>query len=187
VPTLNGNIDVLANDNFPALSRLQIDLLVGALACDATRVASLQYARGLAPTRFSWLGIGEEHHELSHAGDSDDVANDKLTQINAWYAGELAYLLTKLASVPEGDGTLLDNCMVVWGNELAKGNAHNHYPVPFVIAGGAGGYLDPGRVVDCGDTPHNRLLVSICHAMGLTGVQSYGDMDTGTGPLPGLT
>jgi hypothetical protein len=183
-PVIGDRIDVVANDNFPTLSRLQLDLLVTSLACDLTRVASMQWSRGLSPTRFTWLGIAGEHHELSHAEDA--AAQSQLTEINAWYAGEVAYLLDRLEAVPEGDGTMLDNTLVVWGNDLGNGAAHSSYPVPFVMAGSAGGYFETGRFVDYGDALHNRLLVSICHAMGLDDVQTFGDMDTGSGPLPGL-
>lgn len=185
-PTLGGRIDVMANDNFPVLSRLQLDLLVMSLACDLTRVASMQWSRGLSPTRFNWLGVGIEHHELSHASDGDATAQAQLTDINVWYATEVAYLLDRLKAIPEGDGTMLDNTLVVWGNDLGNGAAHSSYPVPFVIAGSAGGYFPTGRFLDYGDAPQNRLLVSICNAMGLDDVQTFGDMDTGSGPLPGL-
>lgn len=186
VPALATGMDIFANDNFPTLSRVQLDMMVNTLACGLTNVASMQWSRGLSPTRFTWLGIGEEHHEISHAGDGDSVAQSQLTQINAWYASEVAYLLGKLDAIPEGNGTMLDNTLVVWGNALAKGNTHSTFPVPFLMAGGASGYFNMGRRLDYGDEMQNRLLVSICNAMGLDQVQTYGDMDNGSGPLAGL-
>lgn len=185
-PAISTGMDINANDNFPALSRVQLDMLVTALSCGLTNVASMQWSRGLSPVRFTWLAIGEEHHELSHASDNAAGAQSDLADINAWYAGEVAYLLEKLDAIPEGNDTMLDNTLVVWGNALAKGNTHSSYPVAFLMAGGASGYFNTGRFIDYGDELQNRLLVSICHAMGLDEVQTYGDMDTGTGPLSGL-
>ncbi len=187
VQTVGGGLDVFANDNFPALSRVQLDMLVTALTCGLSNVVSMQWSRGLSPTRFTWLGSTEEHHELSHSGDGDTAAQRQLTDINTWYAGEVAYLLGKLDAIPEGNGSMLDNTLVVWGNALAKGSTHSSFPVPFVLAGGAGGYFNTGRFIDYGDELQNRLLVSICDALGLDEVDTYGDMDDGSGPLPGLT
>jgi hypothetical protein len=174
------------NAQFPAVSRLQIDQLVMALACDLTRVASLQWSTAVSSTRFDWLGIGTGHHDLSHLGNSDPTMLSTITAINTWYAEEVAYLLDKLAAVPEGDGTLLDNTLVVWGNELSRGNTHGHSPVPFVLAGGAGGAFETGRWLEVDGHPHNRLLVSICRAMGLDETDTFGATDPGTGGLPGL-
>jgi hypothetical protein len=75
---------------------------------------------------------------------------------------------------------------VVWGNELARGNVHSHEPVPFVLAGGAGGAFETGRWLQVDGQPHNRLLVSLCRAMGLEDVDSFGTTDPGAGGLPGL-
>jgi hypothetical protein len=186
VPSVDLAIDHQSNDNFPAVSRLQIDLMVMALACDLTRVASLQWSAAVSGTRFNWVGVPEGHHDLSHLGDGDQSMVDKLTAINTWYAGEVAYLLQKLSEVPEGAGTMLDNTLVVWGNELSRGNSHGNHPMPFVLAGGAGGRVMPGRFLYHDDVPHNRLLVSLGQIMGLDAMQSFGDADPGTGGLQGL-
>ena len=87
----------------------------------------------------------------------------------------------------EGNGTLLDNALVVWGSELGKGNSHSFDRAPFVTAGGCGGAVRTGRFLDLpAKTPHNRLLVSMCHAMGLNDVASFGATDDGQGGLAGL-
>ena len=191
VPDLGEELSIFEivqqNDMVPTISRLQIDLMVMAMACDLTRFASLQWSRGLSPWRFTWLGISEEHHELSHAPDSDQAARAALTSINAWYAGEVAYLLDALAAIPEGNGTMLDNTLVGWSNALGRGNSHTSFQVPYVLAGSAGGYFQTGRFLDYGDASANRLLVSVCNAMGLPEITTYGDMDPGSGPLEGLT
>ena len=177
-----------ANDDFPAIGALQMDLLVMALACDLTRVASLQWSRSVSQVRFTWLtpAIPEGHHDLSHRPDSDASAVDKLTRINRWYATQLATLMTKMKAVPEGDGTLLDHTLILWCNELAIGNIHSRTDAPYVLGGGAGGALTTGRFLTyAGDVPHNNLLVSLLNAMGLPD-QTFGKPDWCTGPLPGL-
>ena len=184
VPMLGEQIDPNANDNFPTVSRLQIDMMVMALACDLTRVASLLWARAGSNVRYTWLGLGTEHHTIAH--DSTDPARGQIAQINTWHAGEVAYLLDALKAVPEGEGTMLDNTLVVWGNELADGWSHAQQPTPLVLAGKAGGQLVGGRYLDFGEARHNKLLVSICNLMGLDDVTSFGTLDDGTGPLDGL-
>jgi hypothetical protein len=185
-PELDIGPDHNANANFPHTSKLQIQQLVMSLACDLTRVASLQWSRSVSNTRFDWIGVPEGHHDISHWGDSDPAMVDKITAINVWYAEEVKYLLDAMAAVPEGDGTLLDNSIVVWGNELSRGNSHGNRPVPFVIFGSGGGVLQTGRHLRYDDVAHNRFLVSLCNAMGLA-TQSFGDNDPGSGGLAGLT
>ncbi|HEY3498662.1 MAG TPA: DUF1552 domain-containing protein, partial [Polyangiaceae bacterium] len=154
-----------ANDAYPDVGALQLDLLVMALACDITRVASLQWSRSVSQTRFTWLGITEGHHDLSHLGDDDLAAVDKLTRINTWYTQQLATLLAKLEAIPEGDGTMLDNTLILFCNELAKGNTHSRKDASYVLAGRAGGALETGRFLHVpGEVPHNNLLVSLLRA-----------------------
>lgn len=186
-PALGTPVDPHAMGNFPTVSRLQLDLLAAALACDLTRVASLMWSRETSPQMFNWLGFRERHHLLSHAGDTDNASQNKLIAINRWFAEELAYLMQRLDEIPESDGsTLLDNTLIVWGNGLGKGNIHSQTQIPFVLAGGAQGYFKMGRSLSYIDRLNNRLLVSICHYMGLQGQTTFGNLDTGTGPLPKL-
>lgn len=186
-PDLDLSLDPFANDNFPTVVQRQIDLMVMALACDLTRVASLQCSASVSGTLFSWLGQSTGHHDLSHLGDEDPTMIDQITSVNIWYAEQVRYLLDALAAVPEGDGTLLDNTLVVWGNELSRGNSHGNRPVPFVLAGGAGGAMQGGRYLTYDNVPHNRMLVSIGQMMGLADLQSFGDNDPASGGLAGLT
>jgi hypothetical protein len=185
-PVMDFDYEHNQNANFPTVSRQQIDQMVMALSCDLTRVASLQWSRSVSNTRFDWLGIPDGHHDLSHLGDGDQSMIDKITAINVWYAEEVKYLLDAMAAVPEGDGTMLDNSIVVWGNELSRGNSHGNYPVPFVFFGSGGGVLQTGRYLQYDDVLHNRMLVSICNLMGLD-TSTFGDQDNGSGGLPGLT
>ncbi len=184
VPLLGKQIDPDANDSFPVVSRLQIDMMVMALACGLTRIASLLWARAGSNVRYNWLGLSTEHHSIAH--DSSDPARAQIAQINTWHAAEVAYLLEALKAVPEGDGTMLDNTLVVWGNELADGWTHSQHPTPLVLAGRAGGALTTGRYLDFGDDRHNRFLVSLCNIMGMPEVTSFGTLDEGTGALDGL-
>jgi hypothetical protein len=183
--------DHRANDNFPRAGRLQMDLLIMALACDLTRVASLQWNKATSRVRHEWVGVDDEHHELSHSGDRDLGARDKLQRITTWYASQFAYLIERLASIPEGDGTLLDNTLVLWTSEIGKGNTHSPVDKPFLLGGRAGGALRTGRWLDYGRgaaedrVPHNDLLVSIMNAMGLE-ADTFGNPEYCTGPLRGL-
>jgi Protein of unknown function (DUF1552) len=185
VPLPSGRIDLDANDSFPGLVKLQTDLLVSALACDRTRVASLQWSRSFSMVRHTWLDSNEGHHTLSH----DPTQKPILTAINRWYTEQLAYLIAALEKVPEGGGSLLDNTLLVYCNELHTGWDHKPGPTPTVLAGRLGGTLRTGRYLDYGpQSPYtqNNLLVSLCHAMGLSAVQSVGNLPGPAGPLPGL-
>ncbi len=166
----------------------QLELISMAFACDVTRFASLQFTVGDNDSRpYPWLGIMEGHHDpLTHAGDSDMAAKDKMTKIYTWYHDRVAYLLDKLNAVPEGNGTLLDNTLVIWGSEVGKGNSHSYDNIPFITAGGAGGAVRTGRLLSANKAQHNRILVSACHAFGATDVTTFGNLDNATGPLPGL-
>ncbi|HVY26221.1 MAG TPA: DUF1552 domain-containing protein [Polyangiaceae bacterium] len=182
-------IDAQKNDNFPMVGQLQMDLLVMALACDLTRVATLQWEAAYSDVRFTWLGADRGHHTISHDGDNNSASVEMLTKINVWYAEQFAYFLQKLDAIKEGDGTLLDSCVVFWGNELARGNVHSHWPMPFVLAGSGGGALKTGRFLTYpkGDptTSHTNLLVSMMNAVGVPG-QTFGNPKYCTGPLNGL-
>jgi hypothetical protein len=176
------------NDSFPAVGALQMQLLTMALACDLTRVASLQWSRSVAQTRFTWLNIDNGHHDLSHRSDNDADAVDKLTRINSWYAQQLATLIALLKATPDASGgTLFDNTIILWCNELAKGNTHSRQDAPYVLAGSAGGALRTGRFLSYENEglPHNNLLVSLLNAMDVPDT-TFGKPDWCTGPLTGL-
>jgi hypothetical protein len=157
----------LVNDKIPEISRAQIDLLAGAFANDTARVATLQYTNSVGQARMTWLGIPEGHHSLSHDPDHAKESHEKLVKINHWFAGEVAHLAKRLASIPEpgGDGTLLDHTTIVWTNELGKGNSHSQDNLPFLLLGGGLGFKT-GRFLDLGGVPHNRLWLAIARAFG---------------------
>jgi len=138
--------------------------------------------------RMHWIGVSEGHHELSHNPDSDKASVEKLTKINKWWCEQLAYLAKRLAETPEpgGGGSLLDNTLIMWTNELGKGNSHTLDNIPFVMVGN-GLDFKMGRSLKYPKLPHNRLLVALAHGMGHH-VKHFGNPDfCGDGPLPNLT
>src|SRR5204863_4195621 len=155
------------NDTIPRTSKMQIDLMVNSFAADFARVATLQLTNSVGQARMRWLKIDEGHHELSHKPDTDKDAQDKRTRINKWYCGQMAYLAKRLAETPEpgGPGSLLDNTLIVWTNELGKGNSHTHDNIPFVLVGN-GLDFKMGRSVKYSRVPHNRLLLALAHGFG---------------------
>jgi len=172
----------------PQLSKMQIDLLVHSLMADFCRVATLQYTNSTSDLTMPWLGVNAGHHELSHKPDDDSAAQQSLTRVNTWYCEQVAYLAERLAATPEpgGSGTLLDNTLIMWTNELGKGNTHSLDNVPFVLVGGG---LDfrMGRMLEFSSVPHNRLLLSLAQGMG-HGLARFGNPDyCGDGPLTGLS
>lgn len=173
-PDLDPSIE-LVNDNTPQISRMQIDLLVNGLANDMARVATLQFMRSVGMAQMRWLGVEEGHHSLSHDPDDNKASYDKLLKINQWFAGELAYLAKRLSETPEptGEGNMLDNTLIVWTNELAKGNSHSLRNLPFVVVGGAPEFR-MGRYLKLPDkTAHNRLWMTVAKAMGHD-IKSFG-------------
>lgn len=175
-------------DNMPKLSKMQIDLMVNSFAADFCRVATLQYTNSVGGAKMRWLGVDEGHHELSHEPDSNTSAQEKLTKINTWYCEQVAYLAQRLAETPEpgGSGSLLDNTLIIWTNELGKGNSHTLDNIPLVMVGG-GLDFKMGRSLKYSKVAHNRLLLSLAHGFGHH-ITSFGNGHfCGDGPLTGLT
>jgi hypothetical protein len=174
MPDLDPGIE-LVNDNTPELSRMQIDLLVNALSNDMTRVATLQYMRSVGQAQMRWLGVEEGHHSLSHDPDDNKESYAKLLKINTWFCGELAYLAKRLSETPEptGEGSMLDHTLIVWTNELGKGNSHTLDNIPLVLVGGGAGF-QMGRALKFDKVAHNRLWLTIAHALGHQDLQTFG-------------
>jgi hypothetical protein len=172
------------NDQIPRTSKMQIDLLVNSFANDFARLATLQMTNSVGGAKMRWIGVDEGHHELSHEPDSNDKAVDKLTRINKWWCEQLAYLAKRLAETPEpgGTGSLLDNTLLLWTNELGKGNSHTLDNIPFVLVGN-GLNFKMGRSLKLPKVPHNRLLLALAHGFGHH-IEKFGNPDfCGAGPL----
>lgn len=188
MPALEPGLDVHDPALYGEIGRLQMDLLHLALACDLTRVASLLWGGATSCQRFVFMDppLSAPHHDLSHAPDDDQDARRQLTRIDAWYADQLAYLLGKLASTREGDGTLLDQTILFWGSDVATGNTHSRLGNRFVLAGNVARQWRTGRYLHCDGAEHNQLLVSLCRAFGLDDT-TFGNPEFNDGELDGLT
>lgn len=184
---LLSDFDAQAPGRFPAVTRAMVDLAVAAASCDATRVISIQCAHTVAPHVFGWLGHAEGHHALSHMADGNPDGVGRFVEAERWFAEQFAYLVSRLKALPEpgGSGTMLDHSAVVWTKELGDSRLHVCTDVPFILAGGAGGTWTPGRYLTYAGEPHNKLLVSLAQAMGLT-TRTFGNASFGTGPLEGV-
>jgi len=180
-------MDAMANDNFPMVGRTQMDLLVASLACSATRVASIQWSHTVGPVVFSWLGISEGHHSLSHIDDGNPAGIADFVAAERWFAEQFSYLLTRMDETPDpdGGGSLLDTSLVLWAQELGDGRLHVCESVPWILAGGACGYLQQGQYLTYDGVSHTKALTSICRAMGLEN-RTFGDPALGTGELDGV-
>lgn len=175
------------NDNMPQLTKMQMDLMVHSFVADFARVASFQFTNSVGQPRMKWLGIEEGQHDLSHEPDENKEAQEKLTRINKWYCEQLAYLAQRLADTPEpgGNGSLLDNTLLVWTNELGQGNSHTRDNIPFVLVGN-GLDFQMGRALKFDKVTHNRLLMSFAHGFGHH-IEAFGKRDfCEKGPLTGL-
>jgi hypothetical protein len=176
-----------SENTMPQIARAHMDLLALAMACDLTRVATFQFSNAKNHIRFPWIDSMGDGHALSHAGPSNTTANNEWIARDVWHAEQLAYLLGRLDMIPEGDGTMLDNTLVVWTSEIARGNTHSHKDMPFLLAGSAGGAIDTGRHISYEtNRSHNDLLVAILNAFGGEDT-TFGDERFCSGaPLPGL-
>ncbi len=174
---------VNSNANFPAVGKLQMDLLTMAFTCDLTRVATLQWGSAQSGSTFNWLNSTMSHHPMSHLTDADSVA--QLIRIQTWFMEQLAYLGGALDAAIEPGGTMLDNAAVLSCSEVAVGNTHSFVDMPFVQLGGCGGAIKTGRLVKYSNAPHNDLFTSIMNAMGIAAT-GFGDPMFSRGPLPGL-
>lgn len=165
------------NDNMPKISQMNIDLMINSFQADFTRIATLQYTNSVGQAKMRWLGIEDNHHTLSHEPDSAEEAQEKLTQINTWYAEQIASLVKRLAETPEpgSSGSMLDHTTVIWTNELGKGNSHTLNDIPFVMIGGGLGFK-MGRSLKLKNVAHNRLLMALAHGFGHH-IERFGNPD----------
>ena len=159
--------------------RLMLDLQVLAWQADITRVTTFQLASELSGTVYPASGIREAFHTLSHHSHVEEN-KAKFAVLNRYHVGLFADLLTKLDTLPDGDGSLLDHSLLLYGSGMSDGNVHNHNPLPILLAGLAGGALEGGRHLrNSPDTSMSNLLLAVLHKFGIE-QETFGDS---TGPL----
>ncbi len=170
VPDAPVGIPEAFDDHF----KIMFDLQALAFQANITRVATMMYARDTSGAVYPQSGVREGFHVASH--HSNSRANmDRFAIINRYHTSLLAYFIEKLHSTPDGDGTLLDHSLILYGSSMSNGNQHDHDPLPVVVAGGASGALRGDRhIIAAPHTPMSNLLLSI---LGKLGVQqnSFGD------------
>ena len=147
--------------------RLMYDLLALSFQTDTTRISTFIMAHDGSNRSYKFIDVPEGHHDLSHHGGNEEK-KQKIARINRFHMTQFAYFLEKLKSIKEGDSTLLDNCMVVYGSGIGDGNQHNHDDLPVLLAGKGGGTLTPGRHVRFPrNTPMANLYLSMLDRMGV--------------------
>lgn len=162
--------------------RLLCDLMVLAFQTDTTRIGTLMLGREGSEQKYRMVGVNEGHHTISHHQNKPDNL-DKLKLINTYLVTQLAYLTEKLKGVKEGDGTLLDNCMIAFGSAIADPNQHAHHDLPLLLVGRGGGTITSGRHIRYkADTPLNNLWLAMLDRFGAP-TKQLGDS---TGVLEGL-
>jgi len=168
----------------PTKGKLMTDLLVTSLACNLTHVGTMQWADSESkfPLNFDPLKLPDHHHGYQHDTKYDPTALFKIYQ---WFGSNFAYLLDKLKSVKEGDGTMLDNTVVLWVSEIQEPPTHNQTNMPFVIAGGKNAGIRTGRWLKVPAQPHNNMLVTLLNAFGGTD-KTFGHKNYNTGALSGI-
>ncbi len=150
--------------------------VANAFRCGITRVVTLRVGGygGIESGRYDEVGIDNGHHNAAHVGPGPDLEG-----INRFHAEQFADLISRLSAIPEGDGTVLDNTVMVWGMELGIGDyTHGRDDMPFVIAGGRNAGLALGRYRDLGGRTYQDFLLTLAHVMGQTDVTSFGDGGT---------
>lgn len=173
--------DIAADDEttMPAVTTAHIDLITAAFACDLTRVVTLQFSSAINDIRYPWLNSLGSGHTLSHS--SADIAQAEVAAREQWTASQIAALMQRLDSIPEGEGTVLDNTLIVWTNELGWGVTHTHTDIPFLLAGGAPG-IRFGRYLQLPTTGHGSILTALMNAMGIEAT-GFGHPDFSRSPL----
>jgi hypothetical protein len=185
-PMLGDSIDVKAEANYPQIGQLQMDLIVAAFQCGLTRVASLQWGNSNDQCTYSWLGVNTLGHDMAHNNNNCDPDGSKKLKTYQWYSEQFAYLLGKLDAIPEGDGTMLDNTVVLWASEFSDSNGHVADKLMWTLMGNANGFFKQGRILDLGGRSLNDLHTTLGNAFGISD-KIFGNPAYCNGPLTELT
>jgi hypothetical protein len=152
-------------DSFTEHARMMFDLQVLALQTDLTRVVTFMMGREFGGRTYQEIGIPEGYHALTHHQyNAEKIA--KVIQIQIYHAKHLAYYVDKLRSTPDGDGSLLDHMVILYGGGLSDGNTHLHDNLPVVLLGGASGQMKGGRHIRHKDVPMSNLLLTMLDMVG---------------------
>lgn len=163
-----------APSSFEEHAQLMFDLQVLAYQTDMTRVITFMTGRGQSNRSYPEIGVPDAHHPISHH-QSDPVKLDKLYKINRYHSELFAYFLEKLRSTEEGNGTLLDHSIILYGSEMSDSNRHLLQNLPILLAGGAGGQIQGGNHLRyTKDTPLTNLFLTMLDKMGVQ-VEKFGD------------
>ncbi len=155
-------------------SELMMDMITLALQTDSTRIVSFMFTNAGSNRSYSEIGVSEGHHELSHHGKSEHK-QEQIAKINRFHIQRFGYLLQRMSAVREGDGTLLDNSMILYGSGISDGDRHNHDDLPILMAGQAGGTIQTGRHIRYKNgTPLCNLYVWMMQQMGVQ-TNKFGD------------
>lgn len=150
---------------FPEHTQAMLDVLVLALRCDATRVATYSMDYGFGNKDFDFLGLGSfRHHNLSHSGTTPEIIGHHKA-IVTWYMEQIAYFLGQMSAVDDGGVSLLDNSVLYIGSDVGDGWSHSHAGLPIMVAGGGAGALNPGRLIDGTGVTYTSVLMALAQAM----------------------
>ena len=173
-----------APEDFAEHARLMMDLMAIAWQTDMTRVVSFMLAREGSNRPYRSIGVTDGHHSVTHHMN-DPVKIEKVAKINEYHVETFAYLLDRLRKTPDGDGTLLDHSLILYGSSISDGNAHTHHDLPLLLAGGASGQLKGGRHLRYPKETHmNNLLLNMLDKANVPMPEKLGDS---TGELERLT
>jgi Protein of unknown function (DUF1552) len=153
--------------------RLMFDMVALSFQCDLTRVCTFMYANEGSTRSYPSINVPDGHHDLSHHG-GDPKKHAKLKIINRFHIEQFAYLLAKLKSIKEGQGTVLDNAMIVYGSGISDGDRHNHDNLPILVCGKGGGTIKSGRHLKVTPQPLNNLYLSMLDRIGAP-IERLGD------------
>jgi len=166
-------------ESFPEYTKMMLDLTALAYQADVTRVFSMIFARELSSRTFAHIGVPDQHHGVSHHRNDPDLIAKK-ARIDVHHAELLSHFLTRLQSTPDGDGSLLDHSLILYGGGMGDGNLHRHFDLPCLLAGKLGGQFKPGRYIAFPEkTPMTNLLLTILGRADIP-LDKLGDS---TGPL----
>jgi hypothetical protein len=180
LPTVEQPIGIPTN--YAEHAKLMMDLLVLAYQTDLTRISSFMLGKEVSNRAYPEIGVSDSHHPASHHQD-DPVKLDQLAKINAYHFEQLAHFVKRLAETSEGDGTMLDHTVLLYGTAMSDSNTHFHDDLPIVLVGGRGTGITCGRYIRYPKQPLTNLHIAILEKLGFP-IDKLGDS---TGKLDGLT